>query len=50
MAKKHRKKCSPSLGHKGNANQNHTKIHLILTNVDEDTGKKETSYTADGKQ
>jgi hypothetical protein len=28
MAKKHMKKCSPSLSHKGNANQNHTKIPL----------------------
>jgi hypothetical protein len=26
VAKKHMRKCSPSLGHKGNANQNHIKI------------------------
>jgi hypothetical protein len=26
MAKRHMKNCSPSLAHKGNANQNHTKI------------------------
>jgi hypothetical protein len=24
VAKKHMKKCSPSLAHKGNANENHT--------------------------
>jgi hypothetical protein len=46
--------------HKGNANQNHTKIppHLMLdwlssktpptTGVCEDVGKKESSYTAGG--
>jgi hypothetical protein len=42
-------------GHKGNANQNHTKIppqpcqnSTPPTNVGEDMGKKEPSYTAGG--
>jgi hypothetical protein len=60
MAKK-KKKTQEILniqGHKGNANQNHTKIppHLSewlpsrtqTTNVGEDVGKKESSYTAGG--
>jgi hypothetical protein len=46
-------------GHKGNANQNHTKIPLhslkllpsttqTTTNVGEDAGEKEPSYTVGG--
>jgi hypothetical protein len=41
-------------GHKGNANQNHTKIPLTsmrtppTTNVGEDAERKEPSYTAGG--
>jgi hypothetical protein len=56
MAKTHEKMLT-IYGHKGNANQNHTRFHLIsvrtpktppTTNVGEDVGKKEPPNTAGG--
>jgi hypothetical protein len=59
MAKKTHEKLFTIPGHKGNTNQNHTKIPLHsfrivsikippTTNVGEDMGKKEPSHTAGG--
>jgi hypothetical protein len=54
MAKEHKKKCSTSLVTKEIQITTTLKFHLtpsrtqITTNVDEDVGKKEPSYTAGG--
>jgi hypothetical protein len=58
MDKKTHEKTLTIPGHKGNANQNHTKIPFPLeqlssktpptTNVGQDVGKKEPSHTAGG--
>jgi hypothetical protein len=54
MAKKTHEKMLTISGHKGNANQNHTKLEQLSSktpptrDVGEDVGKKESSYTAGG--